>query len=259
MRTQIEIHFKGLSSAVALSDVNSVIVERYSYDVFGEPNTTGSLGNPYLFTGRRYDNETALYYYRARYYDYYLGRFLQTDPVGYDDGMNMHTYVGNNPINLVDPYGLCKGTLSRWEEAKIAALGSIGDAIGWWYEKAGGEQMQQKLWEGRHVGTQYGDEALDWYAYQIAFGDAKWYHYLGGFFSAMWTPKSWKTTATSVAVAGVVAKPAAKTGPWLGSAGFHPAHHGMGRHFELILRVGKSAVLKVIIPGAKKLIYIGIH
>jgi hypothetical protein len=49
-----------------LSDVNSVIVERYSYDVFGEPNRVSNLNNPYLFTGRRYDSESDLYYYRVR-------------------------------------------------------------------------------------------------------------------------------------------------------------------------------------------------
>ena len=83
-------------------------MERYSYDVFSEPNTTSSLGNPYLFTGRRYDPKTGLYYYRARYYDYYTGRFLQPDPIGYDDGMNLYTYCGDNPIKWIDPGGFCK-------------------------------------------------------------------------------------------------------------------------------------------------------
>ena len=59
-----------MGSVIALSDVNSVIVERYSYDVFGKPSNTSDVNNPYLFTGRRYDDETGLYYYRARYYDY---------------------------------------------------------------------------------------------------------------------------------------------------------------------------------------------
>lgn len=101
-------HFDGLGSVIALSDTNAVIQERYSYDVFGEPNRTSDVNNPYLFTGRRYDGETGLYYYRARYYAPDIGRFLQVDPVGYVDGLNLYTYVGNNPVNQIDPKGLYK-------------------------------------------------------------------------------------------------------------------------------------------------------
>jgi RHS repeat-associated protein len=107
-------HFDGVGSVIALSDVNRVIVERYSYDVFGEPNHTSDVNNPYLFTGRRYDSETGLYYYRARYYHYYIGRFLQTDPHGYEDGLNLYTFVGNNPLTWVDALGLCRED-SLWE------------------------------------------------------------------------------------------------------------------------------------------------
>ncbi|HUU19593.1 MAG TPA: RHS repeat-associated core domain-containing protein [Sedimentisphaerales bacterium] len=62
--------------------------------------------NPYMFTGRRFDIETGLYYYRARYYNPHIGRFMQTDPVGYGDGINWYLYCGNNPLAFVDPTGL---------------------------------------------------------------------------------------------------------------------------------------------------------
>jgi len=65
-----------------------------------------SFANPYYFTARRLDTETTLYYYRARYYKPKIGRFLQTDPVGYKDNMNLYAYVGNNPIILIDPQGM---------------------------------------------------------------------------------------------------------------------------------------------------------
>ncbi len=66
------------------------------------------IGNPYMFTGRRFDLETELYYYRARYYNPYIGRFLQTDPIGYSDGINWYNYCRNNPLNYIDSTGLVR-------------------------------------------------------------------------------------------------------------------------------------------------------
>jgi len=98
-------HFDGLGSVAALSDSTGCIVEQYSYDVFGEPNRVSDVNNPYLFTGRRLDPETSNYYYRARYYEPSIGRFLQTDPIGYYGGLNLYTYCGNNAVNWLDPLG----------------------------------------------------------------------------------------------------------------------------------------------------------
>ena len=101
-------HYDRLGSVVNLSNSSGDLVETYHYDAWGNADTYGSVDNPYFFTGRRYDPETGIYYFRTRYYHPRTGRFMQTDPLYYFDGPNLYEYVTNNPLNLIDPFGLCK-------------------------------------------------------------------------------------------------------------------------------------------------------
>ena len=100
-------HFDALGSVVALSDGSGDTVQTYEYSVYGEVAVEdANHTNPYMFAGVRYDIEIGLYYNRARYYNPYMGRFLQADPVGYDAGMNLYAYCVNNPLSRTDPSGL---------------------------------------------------------------------------------------------------------------------------------------------------------
>jgi len=70
-------------------------------------NATGNLATRFRFTGREYDDFTGLHYYRARWYDSNLGRFISEDPIGFAGGdVNLYGYVGNGPLDGTDPSGL---------------------------------------------------------------------------------------------------------------------------------------------------------
>lgn len=82
----------------------------YAYSPYGETVTLGpDEGNPLQYTGRENDG-TGLYYYRARYYDPVLKRFVSNDPIGTKGGINLYAYVGGDPIKHSDPFGLHHGT-----------------------------------------------------------------------------------------------------------------------------------------------------
>ena len=109
-------HQDWLGSVVLLTAALGAKIQSYTYDAWGQPNgfDTAGVGIPpanfvsrFLYTGREYDIETALYHYRARAYSPTLGRFLQPDPIDFGGGDgNLFRYVANNSINFIDPLGL---------------------------------------------------------------------------------------------------------------------------------------------------------
>jgi len=126
-------------SVVSVTDANGDVVEEYFYEDFGRveisdatgfPRARSAIGNPYMFTGRRLDSETGFYYYRTRYYDVSVGRFITRDTIGiWGDPANLgngFTYVGNNPWTLLDPFGLDQGEQSVFGAAVSGFFEGLG-------------------------------------------------------------------------------------------------------------------------------------
>ncbi len=104
--TVVYNHFDRLGSVIGTFDNGGNALGQFAYLPFGE--TPAPLtGTTFGYAGYRYDAETGLYHTGRRYYDAGSGRFLMPDPIGYAGGLHLYAYVGNDPLNLTDPSGLC--------------------------------------------------------------------------------------------------------------------------------------------------------
>jgi RHS repeat-associated protein len=99
----------GLGTATSLSNAAGALAQTYTFDSFGNLTaSSGSLTNPFRYTGREWDTETNLQFSRFRYYDPGVGRFLSEDPLGFKAGANFYAYVDNRPTRYRDPLGLIR-------------------------------------------------------------------------------------------------------------------------------------------------------
>jgi RHS repeat-associated protein len=117
----------GLGSVTSLSNSSGALANTYTYDSFGKLTaSTGTITNPYRYNGRDFDSETGLDYYRARYYDPAIGRFISEDPIRFKGGVNFFAYGLNSPMNWKDPSGL---DVTVYLYSGAAGQGHVGIAV----------------------------------------------------------------------------------------------------------------------------------
>ena len=233
-----------LGSVRQIVDGAGTILDEISYDSFGNvlSETNSEQGDRFKFTGREYSPELGIYYYRARWYDPSEGRFISQDPIGFSAGdANLYRYLGNAPGDATDPEGL----------------------EGWWNPFSWGQEEWQAFggsfsdsYDSTTSGLAYawsGDQQLLDEAYRLGpFGQTERNPGL-----QKWVWVSFGVSATSVSLA--VVCNAINFDPWVGSGGFHSPHHGLGYHFELIIRGWGGNNFKMIFPGKEKWIWFGFN
>jgi len=150
----LTFHHDHLNSVTAVTGHDGTTVETASYGPFGAMTSEtgpalsgGEVANKLRYTGREFDRETGLYYYRARYYDPEIGRFYTEDPLRFRAGINFYAYVNNNPLNSNDPMGLFFEGIGEFFDSILEGNAQVA-------------KMMEDEWEFDH----YAEEHPDYYS-----------------------------------------------------------------------------------------------